>query len=202
MLKIDPEGYFNFDLASGRISYTRDKGDAIIIPLEAIKSFSKASPDEEPHQIFYILGLHVGKHFGKTLAQIYDGRGMEENIAPEDFLNNLNAILTLHGFGLMNMETWGNVLVFEWDLLFKSKLLTSSFQEGIIAGILREFSKQEFDVATLENGMRERGKFLAGNAQMIKFTRQWIEEGASTGEIVMRLKNGQHLRQGGQVGNC
>jgi hypothetical protein len=193
-LKIKPEGFFNFDFNIGRIVYSGEEDQAIIVPLSAVQEFTRIQPEDEPHKIFYYLGTCIGKSFGKTLVRTYRGLGMQENVYPEEFLNNLNGILSLHGFGLLNLETWGDVLIFEWETLFKSKLLTSDFQEGIIAGVLREFSGKDFEVATVENGMRKKCKFLAGNARMIKYVRQWVEEGAGTGEIVVRLRNGQHLR--------
>jgi hypothetical protein len=194
MISVNPDGFFNLELSTGRIAYASGEGQAIIIPLEAIQEFTRAMPEEEPHKIFHVLGLCIGRHFGRTMDRLYQGAGMGDAVYPEDFLNNLNGILTLHGFGIVDMEIWGDVVIFEWETLFKSKLLTSDFQEGIISGILREFSKQDFEAATVENGMRKKCKLLAGSPRMIDHVRQWVEEGAGTGEIVVRLRNGQHLR--------
>lgn len=194
--KINPESFFNFEFSNGSISYSENEGNAIVIPLDSIIEFTKLKIEEEPYNIFYHLGSCIGNYFGKALALLYRSRGMEDDIFPEDFLNNLNSILSLHGMGILDMETWGDVLLLEWQTLFRSKLLTSGFHEGILAGTLRKFSQKEFDVATLENGMRTKCKFLAGNSRMVKFARQWVEEGAGTGEIVTRLRNGQHLLLG------
>jgi hypothetical protein len=194
MLKIDPEKYFNFDFSTGKIAYSENPGHAIIVPVEALREFARVQTSEEPHKSFYNLGVCVGRYFGDTLSRLHDRRSMEDDVSPEDFINNLNGLMSLHGLGLVAMETWGDVLIFEWEILVETSLMTSDFQEGVLAGILKEFSRKEFEVATVENGSRKKGKFLAGNAQMIKSARQWVEEGAGTGEIVARLKKGLHLR--------
>jgi len=194
ILKIDPEKYFKFDFSTGKIAYAENPGRAIIVPVEALREFAKVQASDEPHKSFYNLGICVGRYFGEILSKLYNHRGMEDDIRPEEFLNDLNGLLSLHGLGLMTMETWGEVLLFDWEILVESNLMTSDFQEGVLAGTLREFSRKEFEVATVENGSRKRGKFLAGNTQMVKCARQWVEEGAGTGEIVVRLKNGLHLR--------
>jgi predicted hydrocarbon binding protein len=194
MIDLLPDSFFTFNFNEGKIAYTNINDQAIIIPASALVECEKIRLSETSTNPFYLFGICIGKYFGSMLNKAFDGKGMESDIPPEKFLDTLNTITSLHGFGLISMENWSDVLVFDWQFMSRSDVSITTFKEGFLAGILKEFSGKDFEVTSVENGSGSKGKFIAGNPKMIKSTRQWIEEGAGIGEIIVRLKNGLHLK--------
>ncbi|MFH1436167.1 MAG: hypothetical protein ABIJ56_10670 [Pseudomonadota bacterium] len=192
-IKINPDDYFTFKFQEGKIAYTAGEESAFVIPAEALSEFANLL-EREPSNVLYTLGLCVGRHFGRSLSAMYGDQGLDADASPEDFLNNINGILSLHGYGLVSLETWGDVLLFEWETVVDDRPLAVHFQEGVLCGILRVFTGRDFEVSAMGNFSKGPGKYCAGNYKMIQWVKELIKKGVVEGEIVSRLNRGEHLK--------
>ena len=192
-IKINPDNYFTFKFQEGKIAYAAGEESAFIIPAEALSEFANLL-EREPANVLYTLGLCVGRHFGRALAVMYENKGLETESTPEDFLNNINGILSLHGYGLVSFETWGDVLLFEWETVVDDRPLAIHFQEGVLCGILRVFTGKDFEVTAMGKFSKGPVKFCAGNFKMIQWVKELSKKGVVEGEIVSRLNRSEHLK--------
>jgi hypothetical protein len=190
-LKLDPEGYFEFDLDGGKVECTRG-GRAIIYPLAALEKVLATGLSDIQKTLPYTIGLHLGEECGRQVKSALGDDLLEGELTPEDFLNHLNAVLALHGLGMLSLETWGELLLFKWELAdAAADIHFYEFQEGVLAGMLSSVTGDSFEAASVDHdgGMR----FIAGNAAMVDWTKLWMGEGCGLGEIVDRLHAGKHL---------
>jgi hypothetical protein len=190
-LKLDPEGYFKFDLGGGIMRYR--EGDRLIAyPLAAMKKLLATSLGDIQKTLPYTIGLHMGEECGARVVEALGEDFLEGDTVPEDFLAHLNAVFALHGLGMASMESWGDLLLLRWTIEKDAGIHVTEFQEGVIAGVLSRVTGEAFEAASVDDdgeGMR----FIAGNATMVDWTKLWLGEGCGLGEIVDRLHAGRHL---------
>lgn len=196
--KLDLESYFTFDLAGGDLRYTRGGDRLIAFPMSAMDSVLGLRFDEIQKNLPYTIGLHLGEECGRRVVEAMGG-AMKAGISPESFLDNLNAVLALHGLGVIKLETWGDILLFRWRMSEESRQKLLEFQEGVLAGVLRTVTGQPFEATSVDEDY-EGARFLAGNAAMIDWTKLWMGEGCGLGEIVGRLHAGRHLQNSIEAG--
>jgi hypothetical protein len=190
-LKLDPEGYFKFDLGGGSMRYR--EGDRLIAyPLAAMQKLLSTSLGDIQKTLPYTIGLHMGEACGEKVVEALGEDFLESDTMPEDFLAHLNAVLALHGLGMASMESWGDLLLLRWTIEKDAGIHVTEFQEGVIAGALSRVTGEAFEATSVDdNG--EGTRFIAGNAAMVDWTKLWMGEGCGLGEIVDRLHAGRHL---------
>ncbi len=190
-LKLDPEGYFKFDLGGGNMRY-REGGRLLAYPMAALRRLLATSLGDIQKTLPYTIGLHLGEECGAKVVEALGEGFLEGDAMPEDFLLHLNAVLALHGLGTASMESWGDLLLFRWEIAKDADIHVYEFQEGVIAGVLSRVTGEAFEATSVDDngqGMR----FIAGNAAMVDWTKLWMGEGCGLGEIVDRLHAGRHL---------
>ncbi len=197
-LKLDPEGYFSFDLAEGDLRYSSGGKRLIAFPMSAMHSVLAMRFDEIQKTLPYTIGLHLGEECGRRVVETMGGI-MKAGTSPESFLDHLNAVLALHGLGVVKLETWGDILLIRWRISEDARQKLLEFQEGVLAGILRTVTGQPFEATSVDEDF-EGARFLAGNASMVDWTKLWMGEGCGLGEIVGRLRDGRHLKSTMEAG--
>lgn len=187
----DLKNFFKIDISDGSISYEGWDEGAFVVPESAMVAVLKWCDSEEKKDVVFKLGWELGRFFGRRINENYQGRGMEAVVSPEDFLHDVNSIISVHGLGVVEMERWADVVFFIW----KGKV-ARLLEEGVLKGILSEFSGLDFDVVLVGDDGQQRRKYLIGNEEMISGARRWLDEGLGEGEIVQKLLSGQHLLNG------
>jgi hypothetical protein len=195
-LKLDPEGYFKFDLGGGGLSY-RQGGRLVAYPMDALVRLLATGYNDIQKSLAYTIGLRLGEACGGQLGQVLGDDLLDSDASPESFLGHLNAVLALHGLGTAAMESWGDILLVDWKLGGEGDVHLLEFQEGVLAGVMRRVTGESFEAASIEHdgGVR----FILGNATMVDFSKIWSGEGCGLGEIVDRLHAGKHLEGDIQV---
>ncbi len=190
-IKLKPDGYFTFDLEAGRMDYSGGGGRLVAFPAEALLKVLGTGIDQISRTVPYLLGLHLGEECGN---RVRESMGDDMDIPVERFLDHLNAVLALHGLGILSIQTWGDILLVEWVLgLGKSgEGDIVDFQEGVLAGAFRTITSQPFEAASVDES-GEGARFVLGSGVLVNATRLWMGEGHGLGEIVERLHAGRHI---------
>jgi len=196
-LKIDPEGYFRFDLEKGDLSY-RDGGRLLAYPFEALRKVLETGLGSIRKTLPYSIGLHLGEECGRRVKSALGADFMDSDTSPEQFLAHLNAVLALHGLGMVSLETWGEALLVDWQIEPAAALHVVEFQEGVLAGVLSAATGEPFEAASVDEDGKSM-RFLAGSTAIVDMTKIWLGEGCGLGEIVDRLHAGRHLETRGRV---
>lgn len=193
-LKLNPEGYFEFDLAHGRIGYAQEGERVVAFPAEGLLGLIHTGFDQVRRSVAYTVGLHLGENCGKKIVQVLGDDPMKQDLSPESFLDHVNAVFALHGLGSLSLQTWGELLLVEWytDLGDPAEQNLQEFQEGVLSGVMRAVTSQPFEAASVDE-YGEGTRFVVGNSAMVDWTKLWMGEGLGLGEIVERLHAGRHL---------
>lgn len=174
--RFDPRGYLRFDLAAGLLA-SRDDRRHLVLPASVLEAADDEAALAEASRQW-------GEEQGRALVDLSGGASLGE--APEPFLTDLAALLATLGWGRCELEAWGGVLfvvVEDPPAGAAAKVLA-----GLLAGVFDAVSGERFACVPMQEG-----RFLLLAEDGVAPVRRWVEAGARPGEVVSRMRAGEHL---------
>lgn len=180
----DPSRAVTFDLAHGQV-HLEDAPRRVLVPAEALLSLSAQAGDDALRALARALGEPMGRRLSRRLGEM-------KAATISAVVEHLGGELALLGLGSLALERWGRALVLVVD--------QSPFGEegdvllaATVEAALAQATGRELGCVVLDRD-EARVRFLVVNPSSAKEAREWLEEGQSWGDVLVRLHEGDRPR--------
>lgn len=171
----EPGGFFEFDLAKGSIS-ARDGGRVLVLSDSVVAPLVSAAVEGGDLTAVRKLGRQLGEATAKAIG------GAAATQPAEDVLGHAAAVLSLFGWGRLEVQRWGDALVAtlrELPRLDDEHLGMAALLGGVFSALADE------EVACVP--VSDDGTFLLVNPSVAQQVWKWSRGGEDVAAIVGRL---------------
>lgn len=177
----DPSGAVTFDLARGRVGMEKAP-DMILAPREALHKLCEAAGPEAAQTFGRVMGRLMGQ-------RVIDGTPDFAKASPEQFIDRAHVEFALVGLGVVTLERWGNALLFVVD----DAPLPTSVVAAILTGYMQAVTARKVACVPIMAD-KKRARFFATDPSLAGTLISWLKQGASWGEVLLRLHNSSNAR--------
>ncbi|MEM9192789.1 MAG: hypothetical protein AAGF12_26680 [Myxococcota bacterium] len=176
--RFDPGGFYEFNLAHGAVR-TKDGSRVIVLTDTVVAPLVSAAVQNGD--------LKAVRRMGRQLGQLVrDSLGVPAtSCSPEQVMGHAASVLALFGWGRLNLERWGDVLVarlMEFPNLDEGDLGVAA----LLGGLFSELGERE--VACVPTSDTQ--AFILLNPTVAEQVWNWAKEGQDLPSIVGRLSQG------------
>jgi hypothetical protein len=169
----DPAGYYEFDLDQGSV-HTRDGTRVLMVSDNAMARLVSSLVESDVGAVRKF-GKELGLEAARSLGEVPD------NAPPERAFGHVSSILSLFGWGRLEMERWGDALVArvqDAPELDARRWGLSSLLGGVLSGLT------DREVACVPvPGPR----YVVVAPDVAKTVLEWVEDGADLATVITRL---------------
>jgi hypothetical protein len=185
----DPSRAVTFDLSSGQV-HLQDSLATVIVPASALADLCSTAGEEATARFGRAIGQAMGKRVASRLGGPEASRAEVEASTIEGFVEHLGGELALSGLGALSLERWGRALVFVVDRGPTPALLVSTLFEAALEAATGRSARC---VRLMDE--QGRARYLVASASAAARVQAWLSEGASWGEVLVKLHAAQQAPQ-------
>jgi len=171
----DPGGYFAFDLARGAV-HTRHGERVLVLASDVLGPLVSTAVRQGDLTAVRMLGKRIGEDAQRSLG------GEVKSATPESVITHASGMLSLLGWGTLQLERWGHALV----LVLEGAPSLDGERLGLAAllgGLLTSLAGR--DVACVPvDGTR----FVIVHPSIAEAVWSWSKDGKDLGSVVQRLQ--------------
>jgi len=177
---VDVSGSIRFDLQSGSV-HIGDDAQGVVVPADVLKALVAGASEAVRSRV----GRELGAHLGRGIIRRASGAKALLDTDLEHAASLLAAELAVAGLGSCNLERWGRALVVH---VTDAPSLAPDFIASIIEGALAVATARAVYCALLseQGGVR----VLVASESGASRVREWLAQGATYGEALVRLQRG------------
>jgi hypothetical protein len=173
----DPKTAVTFDLTAGQV-HLQDSEPALMVPSAALIDLCKAAGDLATGN----LGRAVGQTMGKRVASRLGGA---DGSSIQGFVEHLAGEMAVSGWGALSLERWGRAMVLVVDRGVSTSLTCAMLEAALDAAT----GRKACCVPVMQEGYRTR--LLVTSASSAEKVAQWVAQGVSWGEVLVKLHPAQ-----------
>jgi hypothetical protein len=177
----DPSKAVTFDLSRGQI---RDDGAhlRLLVPAAGLLALAASAPPEAAASF----ARELGASLGAAVAHRFERAGTSARAASlDEIAEHLGGELAVAGLGTLGIERWGRALVLVVDDGLLQPEGDRLLAPLLAAAVTRATGTEVRSVRLTREGRRAR--FLMTSLASAEKIRDWIEDGVSWGEALVRL---------------
>lgn len=186
----DPTKAVTFDLPAGQVRL-QQQSVGVIVPADALGDLCGAMSEEQTRK----LGLAVGSSIGRRVAaRLSDAPGRQKGgeATVEQFAEHLAGEFAVMGLGRLGIERWGRALVWVVD----HGTLPLPLIAVVLGGALEVATGRSARCVKITQGAT-RSRFVVVNAAAADRVQNWLREGVSWGEVLVRLHGSRDATERG-----
>jgi len=170
-----------FDLSRGQIQ-KEDNETRLLVSARALAALCRGAGAEATSAF----GRAIGDSIGAAIATRFERAGSTaKSASTESVVEHLAGELALAGFGTLAAERWGRALVLVVDHA-PERTDGDNLIEPLLAAALSKSTSVEVKCVRLTRE-GDRARFLVTGAKGANKVRDWLKEGVSWGEVLVRL---------------
>jgi hypothetical protein len=158
--------------------HLQDSLRTAIVSVEALAQLCAAAGDDAAARFGRAMGEAMGSRVAKRVGA--------DGATTEAFVEHLGGELAVCGLGVLAIERWGRALVF----VVQGGGVPASVTGALLEGALQKATgRAAASVRLMQEPDRER--YLLTSEQAARQAVQWLAEGASWGEVLVKLHGAQ-----------
>jgi hypothetical protein len=184
----DLSGALTFDLSSGRVNLEHAPA-MILAPAESLAALCEAAGEDATRAFGSAMGASMGHRIAKRVAQApaQDAIG---DVAADMFVGQLRSEFAIAGLGVIGIERWGRALLIVVDHTVAPTTLVAAVLDTVFETTT---GRKTSCLALMRSGSRSRW-LVAGRAAAERVA-AWLADGASWGEVLVKLHVGGEAPQ-------